>query len=138
MNERDLSAWLALSFTPKLSKKSVKQLLSRDSLSNIFSYSASQWQSAGLSSNQVHYLVLNAQREVEESLEWLKAQAGRYIITPFCDSYPALLQQISSKPDVLFVEGQLETLNQPQIAIVGSRNSSIDSQKIAHQFGLGG
>lgn len=134
MNERDLSAWLALSFTPKLSKKSVKQLLSRDSLFNLFSYSASQWQSVGLASDQIHYLMHDAEREVEESLEWLKAQAGRHIITPFCDSYPALLQQISSKPDVLFVEGQLETLNQPQIAIVGSRNASIDSQKIAHQF----
>ncbi|WP_165309945.1 DNA-processing protein DprA [Vibrio ziniensis] len=134
MEEHKLAPWLALNFTPKLSRKAITHLLSQDSLSNLSRYSAKHWHEAGLSSEQIHYLVHDAQREVDESLLWLSHHEERYIITPFCDSYPALLQQISSKPNVLFVEGQLATLNQPQIAIVGSRNASIDSQKISYQF----
>ncbi|MFV0449503.1 MAG: DNA-processing protein DprA [Vibrio sp.] len=134
MEEHKLAAWLALAFTPKLSKKAITLLLSRDSLSNFANYTAKQWQILGLSSEQVHYLVHDAQKEVDESLDWLSNAQCRHIITPFCDTYPALLQQISAQPNVLFVEGQIETLSLPQIAIVGSRNASIDSQKMSHQF----
>lgn len=134
MNEQELSAWLALSFTPKLGWRMMKRLLSRDALANFCRYSASQWLSAGLSREQVHYLVHDAQKDVDESLDWLSNDEHRHIITPLCATYPALLQQIAAKPNVLFVEGQIETLSLPQIAIVGSRNASIDSQKMSHQF----
>ncbi len=134
MSEDDLAAWLALHFTPKLNRKTVKRLLSRDSLSNLIGNSCQQWQSLGLSAEQAHYLAHDSQLDVEEALNWRHAKEDRHIITPLCDSYPALLKQISSHPDVLFIEGDIDTLQQPQIAIVGSRNASIDSQKIAYQF----
>ncbi|WP_337228958.1 DNA-processing protein DprA, partial [Proteus faecis] len=49
-------------------------------------------------------------------------------------NYPPLLREIPSPPKVLFVEGQRHWLKQPQIAIVGSRNATIDNQHIAQQF----
>ncbi len=134
MDEKALSAWLKLSFTPKLGHKKLQRLLSLDSISNLAQYSPNQWQALGFSSEQTHYLVHDAERDVEESLNWLTGGNQRHIVTFASEAYPPLLKQISSPPSVLFVQGQVETIQQPQVAIVGSRNASIDSLKIASQF----
>ncbi len=134
MNESELSAWLALSFTPKLGHKTLSRLLSHDSLLNLINYSSKQWQALGLTQEQIHYLSHESVKDVDQSLSWLNAQSNRYIVTPLCKHYPPLLKQIPAAPTVLFVEGQIASIQQSQIAIVGSRNASIDSQKIAFQF----
>ncbi|RYY78142.1 MAG: DNA-protecting protein DprA [Moraxellaceae bacterium] len=48
--------------------------------------------------------------------------------------YPRQLKQIADPPPFLFVRGNLDTLSQPQIAIVGSRKPSQTGQQIAAQF----
>ncbi len=136
MDEKELSAWLALSFTPKLGNKKLLRLLSYDSLTNLIQYSPVQWRAVGLNEDQIHYLVHDSEKDVEESLNWLEGSPHRHIVTSLCETYPALLKQISAAPSTLFVEGQLETIQQPQLAIVGSRNASIDSRKIAYQFAI--
>jgi len=134
MDEKVLSAWLKLSFIPKLGHKKRVRLLSLDSITNLAQYSPKQWQALGLSAEQIHYLAYDAERDVDESLNWLNGDNQRHIVTTACQTYPLLLKQISSAPSVLFVQGQLEIIRQPQIAIVGSRNASIDSLKISSQF----
>ncbi len=134
MRDKDLAAWLAFSFTPKLGSKMLSYLQSRDSLTNLISYSSEQWQALGLSAEQVRYLRHDADKDIEESLNWLNSKPDRHIVTSHCSGYPALLKEIAAAPSTLFVEGQLETLHQPQIAIVGSRNASIDSKNISRQF----
>ncbi|XID75048.1 DNA-processing protein DprA [Alkanindiges sp. WGS2144] len=49
-------------------------------------------------------------------------------------SYPRQLKQIADPPPFLFVRGNLHALNQPQIAIVGSRKPSQTGQQIAERF----
>jgi len=134
MNDKELALWLALSFAPKLGHKKLTRLLSHDSLTNFSQYSYQQWRAIGLNEEQIHYLIHDAARDVDESLAWVNGSANRHIVTSGCESYPQLLKQISAAPSTLFVEGDLDSLQQPQIAIVGSRHASIDSRKIAFQF----
>lgn len=60
---------------------------------------------------------------------WLKAldccgKTGMQVITYLDDDYPSLLAEIGAKPPVLYCRGDRTLLNQPQLAIVGSRNAS--------------
>ncbi len=67
---------------------------------------------------------------------WLQDE-GNHIVTPLDERYPSLMQQMSSHPPVLFIKGNVEALNHSQIAIVGSRNASIDGLRAAREFGYG-
>lgn len=49
-------------------------------------------------------------------------------------SYPALLKEIPDPPAVLFLKGDIDNLNLPQIAIVGSRNCTAQGRRIAQEF----
>lgn len=48
--------------------------------------------------------------------------------------YPALLREIDTPPALLFIKGNTNILNLPQIAIVGSRHHSTAGQQNAHAF----
>ncbi|XKM13536.1 DNA-processing protein DprA [Orbaceae bacterium ac157xtp] len=54
---------------------------------------------------------------------WL-TEPNRTLIALGDELYPPLLQQISSPPLLLFILGNVNLLNTPQIAMVGSRNCS--------------
>lgn len=58
---------------------------------------------------------------IEEELELISKEKIN-IITIFDKEYPDNLKQISSPPIVLYIKGNLENLNKPAVAIVGSRN----------------
>lgn len=51
-------------------------------------------------------------------------------------NYPKQLKHIADPPPFLFVRGNIHTLSQPQIAIVGSRKTSQTGHQIAEQFAL--
>ena len=48
--------------------------------------------------------------------------------------YPTLLKEIAVPPPILFVNGDLSLLSEPQIAIVGSRNPSTQGEQSAFDF----
>lgn len=50
--------------------------------------------------------------------------------------YPKQLKHIADPPPFLFVRGNIQVLNQPQIAIVGSRKTSQTGHQVAEQFAL--
>jgi len=70
---------------------------------------------------------------LESDTEWL-AQTGHDLITWDSERYPALLRQLSSPPAALFTDGDAETLWQPQLAIVGSRNPTAGGRENARDF----
>jgi DNA processing protein len=49
-------------------------------------------------------------------------------------AYPALLRESPDAPPVLYVRGQVNTLCDPQLAMVGSRNPSAGGRATARQF----
>ncbi len=70
---------------------------------------------------------------VEKTLLWLEDPENHILL--YTDPlYPPLLQQIHSPPPILFVKGQPEQLSKIQLAMVGSRNPTIDGSETAWQF----
>ncbi len=70
---------------------------------------------------------------VEKTLLWLEDPENHVLL--YTDPlYPPLLQQIHSPPPILFVKGQAEQLSKIQLAMVGSRNPTIDGSETAWQF----
>ncbi len=66
--------------------------------------------------------------------KWL-AQAGNQIITLADPGYPQALLEIPDPPTLLYVTGRTELLNQPSLAIVGSRNPTPQGAANAESFG---
>lgn len=56
--------------------------------------------------------------------------------------YPELLKQISNPPPLLYVRGNINVLNQPQLAMVGSRNTTRqgcdNALRFSHEFARAG
>ena len=48
--------------------------------------------------------------------------------------YPNRLREINKPPKQLYVEGNIELLNKPGIAIIGSRKCTEDGKRIAKNF----
>jgi len=70
---------------------------------------------------------------VEKHLQWAQADENHILLLTQND-YPELLKQIDRPPAILFIKGQRSVLNNIQLAMVGSRNPTIDGNEIARQF----
>lgn len=68
--------------------------------------------------------------------QWKWAQQDNHHLVSFqCQNYPELLNQIADPPLMLWVKGNPELLNRPQIGIVGSRSASLSAQRNAQALG---
>jgi DNA processing protein len=64
---------------------------------------------------------------------WL--ENSRHHVVPFPDPhYPVLLREAGRYPTALYVAGDLRVLNDPQLAVVGSRNPTAQGRDTAHEF----
>ncbi len=70
---------------------------------------------------------------VDEELDW-QAAPQQHRITLADASYPESLRHIDTPPPVLYVEGQLNALLSPQIAIVGTRHPSYAGTQTTQQL----
>ncbi|MDP3742950.1 MAG: DNA-processing protein DprA [Methylotenera sp.] len=68
-----------------------------------------------------------------DSLYWLSL-ANNHLVTLADAEYPKALLEIADPPPFLYAKGSLALLNQPSIAIVGSRNASVQGEKNAEAF----
>src|SRR5699024_2380224 len=71
--------------------------------------------------------------EVSDWWRWLKGSDWRMVSISDAD-YPALLDSLSDAPGVLYAQGNLALLHEPQIAIVGSRKTSPDGAMHAQRL----
>ncbi len=67
------------------------------------------------------------------TLDWLQ-HPDNCLITLADSNYPRALLDIPDPPPLLFAKGQLQWLNTPSIAVVGSRNASTHGEKNAEDF----
>ncbi len=73
------------------------------------------------------------QAVVERALRWLE-QDGCHVLLHDDVDYPLLLSETAGAPPLLFVQGDLQLLQQPQLAIIGSRHASPVGEQLAHDF----
>ncbi len=126
----ELAAWLRLAATNGVGPAAGRRLLSAFGLPlQVFDAdSASIEAAAGTPSVARALLRPDAQRErsIEQSLRWLEGcgEAPRTVLTLADPRYPPRLLHLADPPLVLHVEGAVQALSRPQIAIVGSRNAT--------------
>ena len=73
---------------------------------------------------------------LQDTLTWL-AQANNHLVTLADPDYPKALLEIADPPPLLYAKGNLALLNKLSIAIVGSRNASVQGEKNAEAFAQG-
>lgn len=83
-------------------------------------------------------IALEIKSDFDESVlaatrDWL-VQPNNFIITLADEHYPQALLEINDPPPFLYAKGNISLLNQPGIAIVGSRSASVQGEKNAHAF----
>ena len=116
-------AWLALSLTQGLGPTRVKRLIEKfGGIYEVFRASLTELEAVGLPAVSAQSIALGESlRKADEELT--KAQtAGVRIVSPDCDEYPRPLLHIYDPPIVLYVRGNVEALNMPGIAVVGTRH----------------
>ncbi|QDJ13643.1 DNA-protecting protein DprA [Mergibacter septicus] len=129
----DLAELLRLSLVPQIGVVKIQQLLAQISLSELSCYSAKELQQIGWKENQIHAWLKPKQAIIDKTLEW-QQQPQQHILTIFDPIYPPLLKQIPAPPPLLYIKGNLESLNTAQIAMVGSRHCSRYGEQLAIQF----
>lgn len=73
-------------------------------------------------------------RRLEQDLAYIKSLPDLHCLTFDDPRYPRLLREIPKPPPLLFVRGDHTCLSLPQVAIVGSRNSTAGGSENAERF----
>ncbi len=139
----ELEARLRLHSLPELGPKRFRKLLSAfDTACAALSAPASAWRSLGLPAG-----CSDARRSAEVrdsaalSLAWLDEE-NHHLLMWDESIYPGLLAELHDAPPLLFIDGDPRLLEQPQLAMVGSRRASrpgLDTaQRFAHSLAGGG
>ena len=70
---------------------------------------------------------------IDTTLAWL-AQPAHQVLALGEPGYPAALATISDPPLLLYIRGRVDLLARPALAIVGSRNATVQGSANAHAF----
>ncbi|KAF1050873.1 MAG: DNA processing protein DprA [Stenotrophomonas maltophilia] len=135
LSPAELEARLRLHALPELGSRRFRTLIEAfASASAALTAPAAAWRALGLRSSSAE-----ARRtpEVRDSasavLRWLE-HPDHHLLMWDSAAYPGLLGEIADAPPLLFVEGALEPLERPQLAIVGSRRASRPGLDTAQAF----
>lgn len=133
----DLSYWLALHKAPGIGPASFSLLFEHYHNPRILFESPETLKSLALSSVQrnaiQHAIQTPDWQAVEQELNWSDAPENHILLLTQTD-YPELLKQIHSPPPILYIKGHVNVLNEIQLAMVGSRNPTVDGHETAEQF----
>ncbi len=126
--------WLRLEAVPGLGPEAVSRLLGAfDSVTTLGAASQSSLASLIGAARATALRSTETDAAVRSGLDWLAAEDAHLI--PITDpAYPESLRSIPGSPPWLYVKGNLAVLSQPLLAIVGSRNASVQGVRDAEAF----
>ena len=130
----DLSAWLRLSLTTGLGGEALRKLLSAFGGPEQV-LGASRTALTAVVSGKIADAILdgNLYGDVAVAEAWLN-DTNNHVVTLADAEYPQALLQTADPPPLIYVKGRLELLNQPAIAVVGSRNATAQGKLTAESF----
>ncbi len=132
--EKELKYWLALLRAPGLGSRGIIRLLQKlGEPSRILVQINDRSNDLGLPPEAQSYLRSPDWRAIDGDIQWLQ-HPGHHLITLADPRYPELLTQTADPPPLLFVRGNPDLLNSPQLAIVGSRNPTASGRQTARDF----
>lgn len=133
-NPEDLKNWLALhnvvGLLPAVARALVKAF---GTTTQVLAASDSLLAQAGLKPEQRAAIRDPDWTYIQTLLDWAQ-EPGQALLTPDSRAFPGLLETIPDPPIVLFVRGHIECLSNPQLAIVGSRNPTVNALDTAIEF----
>ncbi len=103
------------------------------SLDEITAQSVSRLRDAGLSEKKANAISVPDNKALESALDWLDHDA-HCLIGFGTSAYPEMFTQISGPPLMLYVNGDIDTLHLPTLAIIGSRNPTHGGIRNAVEF----
>lgn len=125
--------WLALKLVPRLASHIKCKLVDEYSLQGLFKLTNEQLLSIGLNAKQQQAISKPDWSYIEKILQ----QCEQHLIDIVCIDqliYPQLVKQTHNPPILLFTQGNQTLLNQPQLAIVGSRSATLSANQHAKSF----
>ena len=127
-------AWAALTRAPALSVAALSRSLDvLGSAQGILDASDAARRAAALPVAARGFLSSAAAAPTAAERRWL--DTPRNALVPFIDArYPRLLRETLQGPIALYVAGNVDALNDPQLAVVGSRNPSPQGRGTAQEF----
>jgi DNA processing protein len=130
----EVFAWMALSRAPALNVPILSAAFERlGGIAGFIESSDQARQSAGVPAAAREYLKSAAGAPSSVERAWI--MSPRHHLVAFTDPrYPAALRGLERRPIVLYVAGDAEVLNEPQLSIVGSRNPTPAGRDTAFQF----
>ncbi|MFY8351874.1 DNA-processing protein DprA [Pseudoalteromonas sp. SSM20] len=119
----ELEYWLAFYFSKGIGFQTVQNLLEQFTLDEIFSFTHFDQLKTGFNSNALKNLKNTNWQKITSLISDCESSDIKIIYFSH-PKYPQLLKEIASPPLVLFCKGDIELLNTPKLAIVGSRNAT--------------
>ena len=131
-------AWINLALVPGIGPKTLQKLSAANvTLTQIFQLEKAELKHLGVSEKSAQHIAQyppnNPSKSVEAALTWAQIP-NQYLLTLDCDEYPDRLKQIATAPPLLMVRGNVNALNLPQVAIVGSRYPTSSGAQQAYDF----
>ncbi|MCL5425061.1 DNA-processing protein DprA [Halomonas sp. NPDC076908] len=131
----DAKEWLVVNALPGMGALRIAQLIARQP----------QWPEgwlAALPSRAANELRLwlehptrsPLQESVNETLTWQQQAPGRHVLHRDHPAWPALLNELPDPPVVLWAQGDLEALEGPKLAMVGTRKPTGEGTHNAQSF----
>ncbi|STX44270.1 protein smf [Legionella donaldsonii] len=125
---------IALNKIEQIGPRTLVKLLQRwPDLEEMFRLSERQLQQAGLPAKMAQAISSFHFKELEADFRW-QEKSNHHLLTWEDSNYPTLLKEIHDPPLILYAIGELSCLQQPAIAIVGSRKPSITGSELARRF----
>ncbi|HTJ97744.1 MAG TPA: DNA-processing protein DprA [Rhodocyclaceae bacterium] len=130
----DLAAWLRLTFAPGIGGQAQRALLQAFGLPPaIFKAGGSEIRNV-IGDKLAEVLAsYDADAEIDGALEWANTP-GNHLITLADPAYPPALLETTDPPILLYAKGNIELLQNPMLAVVGSRNATRQGELDAESF----
>ena len=132
--DSEQEAWLLISQVPGIGSRYFQRLLEQFGTAQaVLSASEEALAQLGIPHKTISGLKQTGRESIAPTREWL-TKPGHQILTLSDPDYPELLRQIDDPPPVLYLIGNPLLLQQPQLAIVGSRNPTPTGLDNAREF----
>ena len=132
----DLADWLRLVLTPGVGPAACHRLLTQFTRpATVFAAGRAELQACvgGVIAAALLAPPAASAREVDRALDWARSPSHS-ILTLHDPAYPAALAQIADAPPLLYIVGRASLLAGPCLAIVGSRNATLQGKTNAEVF----
>ncbi|HPQ94486.1 MAG TPA: DNA-processing protein DprA [Thiolinea sp.] len=135
VDEQELHARLQLWRAPGIGTVSFQRLLGCfGAIAHALEASDAELRQAGLKPAALAGLRQLDPLAARADMEWLHQQHNHHILFIDSPGYPLALKNIAGSPPVLFVTGNPQLLQDPQIAMIGTRNPTSGGRENARAF----